>query len=395
MQRLKFLNEITSAFLVHPIVTLLGPRQCGKTTLARQYITALKTTLPKINYFDLENLEDLARLKNPLLTLKQLRGLIVIDEIQLLPDLFSTLRVLIDAPDIEQRYLILGSASRDLLNQSSETLAGRIQYIQLTPFNCKELDLHEETAVIDQKLTNLWLRGGFPKSYCATSDKNSSIWRDAYIKTFLERDIPNLGIRIPSSNIRRFWMMLTHYHGNICNHSELGRSMQLSGKTIKQYVDLLESTFMIRQLSPWFENIKKRQVKSPKIYFRDSGILHSLMRVHSHDDLLLNPKIGASWEGFMLEEVLRLYDIEPEEAFFWSTQSHAELDLMIVKGSKKFGFEFKYTDQPKLTKSMRIALECLNLENITVLYAGDKTFPLSEKVTVTNLPDLIKHNIQI
>ena len=380
MLRPSYHQRIKQAFAVHPVVALLGPRQCGKTTLANQYAETFDIPLAKINYFDLENFEDLARLENPQLTLSKLSGLIIIDEIQRIPELFTTLRVMVDNQKLDQQYLILGSASRELIKQSSETLAGRIQYIELTPF------AYDETGEIDK----LWLRGGFPRSYLAPSDETSYLWREAYIQTFLEQDLPGLGIQIPPVNIRRFWMMLAHYHGNICNYSELGRSLDLSYKTTRHYSDILTSTFMIRQLQPWFENLKKRQVKSHKIYFRDSGLLHTLMNIPNWDDLLLNPKLGAFWEGFMLEEIIRIHRARPQECYFWATQGEAELDLLIVRGLKKYAFEFKYTDRPKITKSMRIALEDLKLDKITVIYPGEKSFYLDEKVYVTNLAEYSK-----
>jgi len=378
MKRLEYIKKIKEALNIHPVAALLGPRQCGKTTLAREYISLLKTEHPKQNYFDLENIEDIYRLENPMLALSQLKGLIVIDEIQRRPELFPTIRVLADDKTIKRKFLVLGSASRDLIKQSSESLAGRIQYIELTPFSFKET----------KDIKKLWIRGGFPRSYLAKNEKESNLWRESYIQTFLERDIPNLGIQIPPLNLRRFWMMLTHYHGNICNYSEIGRSLSLTHKTVRNYSDILSSTFMMRQLQPWYENISKRQVKSHKLYFRDSGILHSLMGIKGNDDLLTDPKIGASWEGFMLEEVIKLNNARQEECFFWSTQSNAELDLLIVKGNKKFAYEFKYTDHPKITKSMRIALEDLSLDKINIIYPGRKTYKLDEKIQVTCLDEL-------
>ena len=285
MERIAALQKIAYEFEVNPIVAILGPRQCGKTTTAKQYISQLHGIAPE-NYFDLENSRDLERLKDPLLTLSALSGLIVIDEIQYVKELFPTLRVLIDDTQLNQRYLILGSASGELLNQSSETLAGRISYVELDPFSFEEIN----------DLSSLWLRGGFPKSILASSDAISYSWRKAFIKTFLEKDIPKLGITIPSENLRRFWMMLAHYQGNIFNASEIGSALGLSDKTIKNYLDILANTFMVRILKPWHENIQKRQVKSPKIIIRDSGIFHNLIGVNRVGELLINPKLGASWE---------------------------------------------------------------------------------------------------
>lgn len=382
MKRSYFIEKITTAFQIHPIVAILGPRQCGKTTLAKDYIRFIadpeEQEFPVSNYFDLEHFTDVTRLSVPELTLQDLNGLIVIDEVQKIPELFQTLRVMVDNYPT-QRYLILGSASRELIRQSSESLAGRIHYIELTPFTAREVPATRP----------LWLRGGFPKAYLADTDYHSFLWRESYVQTFLEQDIPNLGFNLPAQNLRRFWNMLAHYHGNICNYSELASALQLSSKTVRYYSDILHSTFLIRQLYPWHENISKRQVKSHKIYFRDSGILHTLLGVKNEQDLFISPKIGASWEGFMLEEVIRLYGARPQECFFWATQSHAELDLLIVQGTTKLGFEFKYTDKPQITKSMRIALDDLKLDRLTILYPGNKSFYLDKKIFVTSLESYI------
>lgn len=374
MIRKAFLSKIKQAFTVTPIVAILGPRQCGKTTAANQYLDMI-SDFPKENYFDLENYRDLERLQDPLLTLSELTGLIVIDEIQKVPELFKTLRVLVDNKKLNQSYLILGSASRDLILQSSETLAGRITYLELTPF------AFDETHDLKQ----LWIRGGFPRSYLAIDEEASVAWRRGYIKTFLERDIPALGIKIPSEHLRRFWMMLAHYHGNIYNGSEIGRSLGFSGKVMKEYVDILTGTFMVRQLQPWFENIGKRQVKSPKIYMRDSGIFHTLIGANSYSDLLVNPKLGASWEGFALEQIIFHMNAEQEECFFWATHQHAELDLLIVKDGKRLGFEIKFSGAPKLTKSMQIAKSDLKLDTLTVVYPGDVDYPLTKDIYVRSL----------
>ncbi len=374
MIRQFFLNKIERAFQVTNVVAILGPRQCGKTTAAKQYIEN-HAPFPKQNYFDLENYRDLERLSDPLLSLSSLLGLIVIDEIQKAPDLFETLRVLVDNKELNQRYLILGSASRDLIAQSSETLAGRITYLELTPFMFDEI--HE--------MEKLWIRGGYPLSILGSSDEISVNWRKGYIKTFLERDIPALGINIPAEQLRRFWMMLAHYHGNLFNASELGRSLGLSHTTMKEYVDILTGTFMVRQLQPWYENIGKRQVKTPKIYIRDSGIFHTLIGMNNHSDLLVNPKLGASWEGFALEQIIFHLDAEQEECYFWATHQQAELDLLIIKNGKRLGFEIKYSAAPKLTKSMQIAREDLNLDSITVVYPGDIEYPIAKDVFVRPL----------
>ncbi len=347
--------------------------------LAKQYIESLQQPFAKTNYFDLENLEDLSRLERPQLALSSLRDLIVIDEIQRIPELFPTLRVMVDNEAVNQQYLILGSASQELIKQSSESLAGRIQYLELTPFTIQEVD----------NFDRLWLRGGFPRSYLAESEESSLNWREAYIQTFLERDIPTLGIRIPAVAMRRFWMMMTHYHGNACNYSEIGRSLELDHKTTRYYSDILTSTFMIRQLQPWFENINKRQVKSHKIYMRDSGVLHALLGIENREDLLLHRKLGASWEGFVLEEIIRLHQARPQDCYFWATQGVAELDLLLVKGSKKYAFEVKYTDRPKMTTSMHAALNDLQLDEIVVIYPGQHTIRLHEQVVAMNLQNYI------
>jgi predicted AAA+ superfamily ATPase len=378
MWRPYYQQQIQQAFAIHPIVGLLGPRQCGKTTLARQYIQDKFQQLPHPNYFDLEDAEDIARLKHPQRALSQLSGLIVIDEVQYMPELFPSLRVLVDRHP-EQHYLILGSASRDLLQQSSESLAGRIEYIELTPFTAFEVD----------NLSQLWLRGGFPKAYLAENEQQSARWCKAYIKTFLERDIPNLGINIAAAKLRRFWMMLTHYHGNIFNASEIGKSLGFSHTTAQEYLDILSGTFMIRELSPWYENITKRQVKSKKIYFRDSGILHSLLNIEDQAQLLVHPKLGASWEGFALEAVIQYYAKPAEECFFWATHAQAELDLLLFIDGKKVGFEFKYADAPKMSKSMHIACEDLALDELHVIYPGQQQYALADNVDVIGLSQFI------
>lgn len=374
MERIAQLQFINFAFRTHPIVAILGPRQCGKTTLARQYAASD----PATTWFDLENPRDLAKLENPLLALEHTKGLVVIDEIQRRPELFPLLRVLADAPKRQANYLILGSASRDLIHQSSETLAGRIAYHELTPFSLGEAN----------DMQSLWLRGGFPLSYLAASEHDSYFWRQNYIMTFLERDIPALGINIPAITLRRFWTMLAHYHANIFNSSEIGRSMGLSHTTIRHYLDILVGTFMIRSLQPYETNLKKREVKSPKIYFRDSGILHSLLDITTHRALQNYPKCGASWEGFALEETIKALKALPHECFFWGTHSGAELDLLIIKEGKHLGFEFKYSDAPRLTPSMKIAMESLQLTQLTVIYPGSDHYKLSDNIIVRSLESL-------
>ncbi len=371
MIRHKFLSLIEKHFKIHKVCALLGPRQCGKTTLAKQF-TEIKE-IPKINFFDLDNPTDLQRLEEPVLALESLEGFIIIDEVQNKPNLFSVLRYLVDQKDI--KILVLGSASRDLIKQSSQTLAGRIGYIEMSPFELSETD----------NVNDLWLRGGFPLSYLAENQELSFLWRKDYISTFLERDIPNLGFSIPPAKLRKFWAMVCHYHGGIFNASDLGNSLGISHHTAKNYLDILNGTFMLRTLKPWYENLKKRQVKTPKVYFRDSGIYHFLMGINSYESLLLHPKLGSSWEGFALEQVIRNYNFDSEDCYFWSSHNVAEIDLLVFKDGKRIGFEFKYTDTPKITSSMKTCLEDLKLNKITVIFPGNLQFKLSDKIEAVGL----------
>ena len=377
-KRNQYLERIEFSFSVNPVVALLGPRQCGKTTLARSYIKLEQTH--KIHYFDLEDPEDFALFENPKLILAPLKGLIVIDEIQRVPEIFQLIRVLVDSDLKDKQFLILGSASRDLIHQSSETLAGRISYIEITPFSFHEV----------QDISQLWLRGGFPKSYLAHSLEQSVEWRKEYISTFLERDVPNLGFDIPAQSLRRFWVMMTSYHGNIFNASEIGRSMGLSGVTMRRYLDLLTGTFMLRQLQPWYENITKRQVKSPKIYFRDSGIFHTLLGINKKQEIIRHTKLGASWEGYALESIIRFHRAPKEECFFWAIHQQAEIDLMLILDGKRVGFEFKWADAPKLTKSIVTASELLKLDRCYIVYPGEKSYPIREDVLAIGLEKYLK-----
>ncbi len=370
--RRKYINKIDDATRRAPVVSLLGPRQCGKTTLARLFGDKHEVT-----YFDLESIPDQRRLQNPELMLGSLKGLVILDEIQIMPELFSVLRVLVDRPGNQARFLILGSASPHIIKNVSETLAGRAEFIELSGFNI------EETGKESQE--KLWLRGGSPPSFLAGSNQDSLAWRENFIRTFLERDIPQLGISIPAQAMRRFWTMLAHYHGQTLNASELGRSMGLSDKTIRSYLDILTGTFMVRQLQPWHENISKRQVKAPKIYFRDSGLLHSLLDIPDHHHLMVHPRLGASWEGFALEQILQV--VGPTEPYFWATHSGAEVDLFFSKDGKRYGVEFKYNEAPKISKSMHIALGDLGLSHLYVIYPGKESYPVAENISVVSLVD--------
>jgi predicted AAA+ superfamily ATPase len=374
IQRTRELHILRERLRNNPIVAILGPRQCGKTTLAQQF--ARKRPASKIHIFDCEDSRDLARLDNPMLALEPLKGIVIIDEIQRRPELFPALRVLADQ-NRPRQFLILGSASPDLISQSSETLAGRISFMELSGFA-----LHD---IKGQDYRRLWLRGGFPRSFLAGNDKISAQWREDFIRTFLERDIPNLGIRIPAPMLRRFWAMLSHYHGQIFNASELGRSLTTADTTVKRYLDILSGTFLIRQLQPWFYNTKKRLVKRPKIYFRDSGLLHSLMAVTSEEELFKHPRLGASWEGFALEQIIVRLNLKEEEVYFWATHTGAELDMIFQRKGNLWGVEVKYNEAPGITRSMRSALTELNLAHLWVVYPGDKTYSLEKKITAVGL----------
>jgi predicted AAA+ superfamily ATPase len=380
IDRKAYLHRIRKIFSVHPIVGILGPRQVGKSTLARQYADTQKMRGKPVTYFDLEKDEDMMLFRHPEHVLSSLQGLVVIDEVQRLPDLFRRLRVLVDEQNRRVRYLVLGSASPDLLRQTSETLAGRIDYIELTPFNVAEIGMAHHRR--------LWHRGGYPLSYTAKTAEASAQWRKAYIRSFLDRDLPGLGLRIAPETLRRFWMMLAHYHGQIFHASDLAKSMGIDGHTVRHYMDILTGTFMIRRLSPWHENLGKRQVKSPKIYFRDSGLYHSLLGLHSEEELLHHPKLGASWEGFAVEEILRREGAAPNEAYFWGTHNEAELDLLIVRDGRRTGYEVKYTAQPLITKSMRIARQDLQLDSLYFVYPGKRRSSLDPGIEAVGFESL-------
>lgn len=379
IDRPRYLQQIRIQFDAHPVVAILGSRQCGKTTLAKMY--ADRFVNEAVTRFDLENPTHQARLESPMLALEQLQGVVIIDEVQRSPGLFEVLRVLVDRENNPARFLILGSASRDLIRQSSETLAGRIGHIELTPFSLDEVG--------QANLSRLWFRGGYPPSFLAKSEEIGATWRKAYISTFLERDIPSLGFSISPTALRRFWMMLAHYHGQTMNYSELGRSLGASDNTIRRYLDLLCSTFMVRQLPPWHENIKKRQVKAPKIYIRDSGIFHTLLGVEHQDALQFHPKIGPSWEGFAIEMIIRKYGGDQAQCYFWSAYGRAELDLMILSGSRRIGFEIIHTDAPRITRSLQIARDDLDIEDIRIVYPGKERFPLDRGIEAVGLETLI------
>ncbi len=374
VERVAIQNEIQAALIRSRVVTLVGPRQSGKTTLARQFVAA-----DSINYFDLEDPISLARLDQPMTALRDLEGLVVIDEVQRRPDLFPVLRVLVDRTPLPARFLVLGSASPDLLRQSSESLAGRMEIIPLSGFTVAEIGIENQRTH--------WLRGGFPLSYLAQTEENSVIWRKNFIQTLLEHDLPQLGIGTPAPTLLRFWTMLAHYHGQIWNAAEPARSLGISESSVRRYLDLLEQVFMIRQLPPWYANLQKRQVKSPKVYFRDTGLLHYLLGIRNERDLLNHPRLGASWEGHIIEEVIK--HIHPDEVFFWATHGGAELDLLLLKDGRRLGIEAKRVDAPRLTPSMRIALEDLKLDRLIVIYPGEQAYTLGEKIIVMPLSAFI------
>jgi predicted AAA+ superfamily ATPase len=368
--RAHYRKAVETALARSPVCGLMGPRQSGKSTLAREIAGTAAS-----HYFDLESPRDQLRLQNPELALGRLSGLVVLDEVQTQPDLFPVLRVLADRADVPARFLILGSAAPELVARSAESLAGRIEYVDLHGFDLTETGSGTQET--------LWLRGGFPRSYLAASDEASVAWREGFVRTFLERDLPQFGIRVGAAAMRRFWTMLAHMHGQIWNASELGRAMGLSDKTVRKYLDELSQTFMVRQLQPWFENIGKRQVKSPKIYLRDSGILHHLIGLETESQLHAHPKVGSSWEGFALEQVLR--QTRPTQAYFWGTQGGAELDLLVFAAGRRLGYEFKYAERPQFSRSMRVAMEDLRLDSLVVICPGSVQATLAPGVEVMGI----------
>jgi predicted AAA+ superfamily ATPase len=373
--------RLANAVRRSPITALLGPRQCGKSTLARRFADGREASS-----FDLESPADVGRLANPELALGSLRGLVILDEIQALPGLLPVLRVLADRPRTPARFLVLGSASPAIVRGASETLAGRVEFVELGGFDLGEAG--------PRRWERLWGRGGFPRSFLARSDADSLAWREGFVRTFLERDIPQLGIGIPAAALRRFWTMLAHSHGQTWNGSDIGRSMGLTDKTVRSYLDLLTGTYMVRQLQPWFENVAKRQVKAPKIYFRDTGVLHHLLSLPDRGALLGHPGVGASFEGFVIEQILSA--VAPGDAYFWATHGGAELDLLLVMGGRRYGVEIKLAEKPAISRSMRVAMEDLGLSHLYVVYPGRHVFPLEERITafpvasLNELTDLLK-----
>lgn len=364
LSRPRRLAELRGLLARYPVVGILGPRQVGKTTLARM---AAGADAPR---FDLEDPRDLARLEDPMAALAGLRGLVVIDEVQRRPELFPVLRVLADRPRRPARFLVLGSASPSLLRQSSESLAGRVAYMRLGGFDSDEAGAGAK----------LWLRGGYPRSFLARGEKDSFQWRRNFLSDFLERDLPQLGVQIPAAALRRFWGMLAHCHAQILNSSEIGRSLGVADTTVRRYLDVLADTFMARQLKPWHENLAKRQVKSPKVYVADSGLLHALLDIREGASLDIHPKSGASWEGFALAQTVARLGAEWEECHFWATHNGAELDLFVVRGGRRLGFEFKKSSAPAVTPSMRAALADLKLDSLTVVYPGTQAYPMSARI---------------
>jgi predicted AAA+ superfamily ATPase len=379
IERSRELSTLAGLLRRNPVVAIVGARQVGKTTLARQLAAGRKGP---VVFFDLENPADVARLDDPLLALGDLKGLVVIDEVQRRPELFPVLRFLVDRPRRPVRFLVLGSAGPGLLRQSSESLAGRIVYHELAG-----LGLDEVGASHAQRL---WLRGGFPRAFLARSNSTSAEWLRGFIRTFLERDIPQLGFGTPAATLYRFWMMLAHYHAQVWNASELGRSFGVADTTVRSYLDLLAGALVIRVLPPWFENLAKRQVRAPKVYIADSGLLHALLNLDSFAALETHPKIGASWEGFVIQQLIRCLGARQEECWFWATHSGAELDLLVVRGTRRYGFEVKRTSTPRMTPSMRSAITDLRLATLTVVHAGDQSFSLGSRVRAVALSRLLK-----
>ena len=373
IQREHLVKQVKNALRHNPVAVLLGPRQCGKTTLSRM-IAAQR----KCEVFDLEDPADVSRLASPMLALEPLRGLVIIDEVQRGPALFEILRVLVDRVGNRARFLLLGSASPHVVRGVSESLAGRAAMIEMGGFDLGEIG-HENYR-------KLWMRGRFPRSFLARGEKVSWQWRGDFVRTFLERDIPQLGITIPAETLRRFWTMVAHYHGQVWNASAFARSLGQSEKTTRRYLDLLTGAYVVRQLQPWYENLRKRQVKSPKMYIRDTGLLHSLLSLETPKAVMGHPKLGASWEGFALEQVLAVLDVP--DAYYWATHSGAEIDLLVFKNGKRLGFEFKCTDGPQMTRSIHNAIADLNLDKTFIVYPGKQSYPIETNVRALSILDL-------
>lgn len=375
LRRDAYISQVARAIARSPVTAILGPRQCGKTTLARTYAEGSGAA-----YFDLESEPDRRRLENPEMVLGFSEGLVVLDEIQRMPSLFATLRVLVDRPDARSHFLVLGSASPGLVKGVSESLAGRVEFVDLSGFDLSEVG--------NSEWRRLWLRGGFPRSYLADSEADSFAWRDGFIRTFLERDIPQLGVGTPATLMRRFWTMLAHWHGQTWNASEFARALSLSDKTLRGYLDLLTGTYMVRQLQPWFENIAKRQVKAPKVYLGDTGLLHSLLDFTDEDSLLSHPRVGASWEGFVIEQILRV--MRPRVAWFWAAHGGGELDLLIVERGRRIGFEVKFSEAPKISRATHSIIDTLSLHKLFVVCPTREGYPVSDKIQVLSVGDITR-----
>lgn len=373
IEREHLVKRVKNALRHNPIAVLLGPRQCGKTTLARM-IAAQR----KCEYFDLEDPADVNRLASPMLALEPLGGLVIIDEVQRQPGLFEILRVLVDRPGAKAKFLLLGSASPHVVRGVSESLAGRAALIEMGGFDLQEIG--------PEHYRKLWMRGQFPRSFLARGEKVSWQWRSDFVRTFLERDIPQLGITIPAEMLRRFWTMVAHYHGQVWNASEFARSLGRTEKTTRRYLDLLTGAYVVRQLQPWYENLRKRQVKSPKIYIRDSGLLHCLLSLETGKSVMAHPKLGASWEGFAIEQVLTA--LSARDAYYWATHSGAEIDLLVFKDGKRLGFEFKCADAPQMTRSIYTAITDLKLDRVFVVYPGSKSYAIEDNVRAVAIADL-------
>ncbi|MBC7983796.1 MAG: ATP-binding protein [Candidatus Obscuribacterales bacterium] len=374
MKRPVLANDLAKALKRSRVVALIGPRQCGKTTLLQSVVGK-----DSANYFDLEDPESLARLNEPMTALRDLRGVVAIDEVQRRPDLFPILRVLADRKPLPARFLLSGSAAPALLQQSSESLAGRLEIIEVGGFQLADVG--------GKNLDKHWQRGGLPLAYLARTSDDSFVWRRQFIRTFLQHDLPQLGIAVAPPAMSRFWAMLAHYHGNIWNAADPARSLGVGESTVRRYLDALSGVLMVRQLKPWHENLGKRQVKAPKVYVRDSGLLHALLGIRTARDLLTHPKAGAAWEGYAIEEILKA--VQPDDAYYWATYQGAELDLLLFLKGRRVGIEIKRTDAPTMTPSMRSALQDLKLDKLIVAYPGTRTYPMGDRTSAMPLSRLL------